>query len=124
MAGSRGRELVCGPRPHRRCWTSRPDLGERWPYRLVATAAEDRLKLFSDSPSQCSRRSRALKRGNRGHVLINSQIAAPAFYRASHIVCPKNDATSMPRALKRGDLGLVLINVPQVKRSRGQVQYR
>src|SRR5262245_29128472 len=32
------------PRPHRRCWPSRPDLGERWPARLVATAAaEDRL---------------------------------------------------------------------------------
>jgi hypothetical protein len=26
---------------HRRCWTSRPDLGERWPSRLVATAEED-----------------------------------------------------------------------------------
>jgi hypothetical protein len=32
----------CGSRsrPHRRCWTSRPDLGERWLSRLVATAAE------------------------------------------------------------------------------------
>jgi hypothetical protein len=29
--------------PHRRCWPSRPDLGKRWPSRLVATAAEDRL---------------------------------------------------------------------------------
>jgi hypothetical protein len=33
-----------GPRPHRRCRTGRPDLGERWPSRLVATAEEDRLK--------------------------------------------------------------------------------
>ena len=33
------------PRSHRRCWTSRPDLGERWPSRLVATAAEDRLSF-------------------------------------------------------------------------------
>jgi len=22
------------PRPHRRCWPSRPDLGERWPFSL------------------------------------------------------------------------------------------
>ena len=32
-------------RPHRRCWTARPDLGERWPSRLVATAAENRLSI-------------------------------------------------------------------------------
>src|SRR5262249_24549678 len=32
------------PRPRRRCWPSRPDLGERWPSRLVAATAEDRLK--------------------------------------------------------------------------------
>src|SRR5215510_388122 len=31
------------PRPHRRRRTSRADLGERWPSRLVATAAEDHL---------------------------------------------------------------------------------
>jgi hypothetical protein len=30
-------------RPDRRCWTARPDLGERWSSRLVATAAEERL---------------------------------------------------------------------------------
>jgi hypothetical protein len=29
--------------PYRRCRTSRPDLGGRWPSRLVATAAQDRL---------------------------------------------------------------------------------
>jgi hypothetical protein len=29
----------------RRCWTSRPDLGERWASRLVATTEEDRLSL-------------------------------------------------------------------------------
>jgi len=38
---------------HRRCWPSRPDLGERWPSRLVATAAEDRLSF------RATRRSRA-----------------------------------------------------------------
>jgi hypothetical protein len=32
-------------RPHRWCWTSRSDLGERRPSRLVATAAEDRLNI-------------------------------------------------------------------------------
>ena len=34
--------LERGSRPHRRCWPSRPDLGGRWPSRLVATAAENR----------------------------------------------------------------------------------
>jgi hypothetical protein len=37
--------LVIGSRPHRRCWPSRPCLRERWPCRLVATAAEDRLSI-------------------------------------------------------------------------------
>jgi hypothetical protein len=32
-------------RSHRWRWTSRPDLGERWPSRLVAMAAEDRLSI-------------------------------------------------------------------------------
>jgi hypothetical protein len=32
-------------RPHRWCWSARPDLGERWPSRLVATAEEDRLSI-------------------------------------------------------------------------------
>jgi hypothetical protein len=36
------------PRPHRRCRPARPDLGRRWPSRLVATAAEDRLKARSN----------------------------------------------------------------------------
>src|SRR5262249_18480970 len=36
-------ELQCRARSHRRCRTARPDLRERWPSRLVATAAEDRL---------------------------------------------------------------------------------
>jgi hypothetical protein len=41
------------PRPHRRCWPSRSDLGERWPTRLVATAEEDRLTRFHASrPTQ------------------------------------------------------------------------
>src|SRR5262245_5264041 len=35
-----GIQAAFGPR----CWPSRPDLGERWPSRLVATAAESRLK--------------------------------------------------------------------------------
>ena len=43
---------VSVPWPHRRCWSSRPDLGERWPSRLVATAAEDRLSI----KAICSRR--------------------------------------------------------------------
>jgi len=30
-------------------WTSGPDLGERWPARLVATAAEDRLSFRRNS---------------------------------------------------------------------------
>jgi hypothetical protein len=32
-------------RSHRWCWTARPDLGGRWPSRLVATAAENRLSF-------------------------------------------------------------------------------
>jgi len=35
-------------RPHRRCWTARSDPGERWPYRLVATAEEDSLNPLID----------------------------------------------------------------------------
>jgi hypothetical protein len=34
-------------RSHRRCWTARPDLGERWPSWLVATVAENRLIAIS-----------------------------------------------------------------------------
>src|SRR5262249_57795098 len=30
---------------HRRCWPPWPALGRRWPARLVATAAEDRLNI-------------------------------------------------------------------------------
>src|SRR5262245_24241207 len=33
------------PRPVAGCRTPRPDLGERWPSRLVATAAENRLNI-------------------------------------------------------------------------------
>jgi len=36
---------IARPRPHRRCRTPRPDLGVRWPSRLVATAAEERLNI-------------------------------------------------------------------------------
>jgi hypothetical protein len=47
VARTRSGELYSGrrPRPHRRCRTSRPNLGERWPSRLVATAAKDRLSI-------------------------------------------------------------------------------
>jgi hypothetical protein len=31
-------------------FSSRPDLGELWPSRLVATAAEDRLNIQQNSP--------------------------------------------------------------------------
>src|SRR5215472_13401854 len=34
------------PRSHRRRWPARSDLGRRWPSRLVATAAEDRLNIW------------------------------------------------------------------------------
>jgi hypothetical protein len=40
------RAVAC-PRLHRRCWTARPDLGDRWPSRLVATAAENCLNAQS-----------------------------------------------------------------------------
>jgi hypothetical protein len=33
------------PGPIARCGPSRPDLGKRWPSRLVATAEEDRLSF-------------------------------------------------------------------------------
>src|SRR5262245_11055730 len=52
------------------------NLGWRWPSRLVATAAEDRLSYSAIRALHCSRRPRALKRGDRGRVLINAQTAA------------------------------------------------
>ena len=42
----RQRDTGACPRPHRRSWPSRPDLGERWPSRLVATTAENRLSIL------------------------------------------------------------------------------
>jgi hypothetical protein len=42
------------PRTHRRCRTARPNLGERWSSRLVATTAEDRLS-FRHNPHASSR---------------------------------------------------------------------
>jgi hypothetical protein len=39
---------IC-PRPHRRCWPSRPNPRWYWPSRLVATAAEDRLSFRRNS---------------------------------------------------------------------------
>src|SRR5262249_21134023 len=50
-----GRRLGDSSRPHRRCWTAGSDLGERWPSRLVATAAADGL-------SDCREQSRDLVR--------------------------------------------------------------
>jgi len=39
-------EFLPGLRPCQAlCWPARPDLGERWPSRLVATAKEDRLSV-------------------------------------------------------------------------------
>jgi hypothetical protein len=37
--------LRMASRSHRRCRTARPDLSERWPSRLVATAEEERLNF-------------------------------------------------------------------------------
>ena len=39
-----GTDSFNSPAP-RRCWPARPALGERWPFRLVATAEEDRLNF-------------------------------------------------------------------------------
>jgi hypothetical protein len=33
-------------RTHRRCWTAGPDLGERWPSRLVATASSENCLIL------------------------------------------------------------------------------
>src|SRR5262245_64331761 len=40
---SLGDHSGCGSWSHRGRWSSRPDLGQRWPSRLVAAAAEARL---------------------------------------------------------------------------------
>src|SRR5262249_386640 len=48
------------PRPHRRCRTAWPDLGERWPSRLVATATADRV--FDVFSSQFCLRKKGRKR--------------------------------------------------------------
>jgi len=47
--------MIC---THRRCWPAWPDLGERWPSRLVATATEDRVS-FSPSSRQSFRHTLA-----------------------------------------------------------------
>src|SRR6516164_8266211 len=39
-------------RPNRWRWPSRPDLGERWPSRLVATAAENRCEVELQMPKE------------------------------------------------------------------------
>src|SRR5262249_4573457 len=51
---------VSSARTNRRCWTARPDLGRRWPSRLVATAVEERLRFrrksaYSSLSSCCLR---------------------------------------------------------------------
>jgi hypothetical protein len=38
--------------PRGRCWTARPDLGERWSSRLVATEAEDRLSVWQNNTTR------------------------------------------------------------------------
>jgi hypothetical protein len=48
------------PHPHRRRRTSRADFGERWPSRLVATAAEDRLT--QSAHAICGLKSQATKK--------------------------------------------------------------
>src|SRR5262245_23727603 len=48
------------PHPRRRRRTSRADLGERWPSRLVATAAEDRLT--QSAHAICGLKSQATKK--------------------------------------------------------------
>jgi len=40
-----GRDHCTNSGAHRWCWRARPDLGERRPSRLVATAEEDRLSI-------------------------------------------------------------------------------
>jgi hypothetical protein len=67
------------PRPRRRCWTSRPDLGERRPSRLVATAAENRLKRsrVSSQNENPARRVSAT-----GGVLGNPRVRAVGRARA------------------------------------------
>ena len=54
--------IKCGaglrPRPYPWCWPARPYLCERWPSRLVATAAEERLK--SSRPFCCASASGSL----------------------------------------------------------------
>jgi len=54
------------------------NLGWRWPSRLVATAAEDRLSYSAIRALHCSRRPRALKRGDRGRqrVDLRDQLSA------------------------------------------------
>jgi hypothetical protein len=49
-------------RSHRWRWTSRSDLGERWPSRLVATAAEDRLSFWRRNSHRSSPQPRQVSR--------------------------------------------------------------
>jgi len=77
-----------GPRSHRRCWPARPDLCERWPSRLVAAAAEDRLSF------RTTRRSRPPR-------LPNNPAAGPRAFRSSRTdrgaqVLPPAGATVPP----------------------------
>jgi hypothetical protein len=47
------RYKFCRPRPHRGCWSSWPDLGERCSSGLGATAAEDRLSIRRLTRTSC-----------------------------------------------------------------------
>jgi hypothetical protein len=98
-----------GFRRHRRCWRSRPDLGERWPCRLVATATVNPLQLILDSerpdpicyrPSTISVSRRANARDiasrNRKTALAN-RISIPAILATLHDSTP-------PRHLMNDDL--------------------
>jgi hypothetical protein len=49
-------------RSHRWRWTSRSDLGARWPARLVATAAESRLSFRRRNSHRSSRQPRQVSR--------------------------------------------------------------
>ena len=111
-------------RPLRRCRTSRPDLGERWPSRLVAAAAEDSLIIRRNAHVVCGERLpndlylwvHALK--NHDSVLARSlqgvpfpllrcgmRARRPGFRVARSVFCRSASAGSnvtAPPATKRG----------------------
>src|SRR5262249_53364395 len=90
------------PGSHRRGWPARSDLGERWPSRLVATAAEDRLSFRRNSYtqrfwfrlSQCHRgvlfsHSQYKLGGKALHTIRKTRRChTPTWRRAQNAVCP------------------------------------